>query len=378
MPAVCVIERYHVFPSVFRRLPAVVLAAALFLAAFPGAVSAAADASVTGRFATLETCAIDSDGLNGDDPCLETDLLEFTITVTNTGDASLTHVQLTAPLTAVGASGPARILAAGVGGTQTGATCTSSGGNLSCFTDALPSGSSLDVVLGFDPIDTPDVYLETVEYRGTATVTAKASTKNGPKANFQRSAELQDSATFLLSAEDADRTHSYQAVDDGQETTLTLPERPAGVFAFLRQLAVSRGDANDFCGNPGLTLGTCFGLAVHVEVETAQGAEYVFEQCDLTSENRAATCLAIEITWDPTDPNVNMPLLYQQLPSLITAYDHGNAVEKCSALIDAGPDDATDPDRSCSTDATIIQSGDRAGWITITIYAASNGNWGAG
>ncbi len=366
------------FPSMFRRLAALLASAALLLAAFPGVVSAAADASITGEFAPLDTCEIDSDGLNGFDPCLQSQELLFHLTLANTGDAALTHVQLSAPLTAAGATGPARVVAAGINGAPSGVPCKTTRDLLSCSAPDLPSGSTLDVVLGFDPADTPDVYLETVEYSGTVSVTAKASTKSGSKTNFQRSSEVQDSATFLLSEQDADMTETHRAVDGGQETTVTLPDKPAGIFAFVQQLVVSRGDADDFCGDPALLLDTCFGLAVHIEVETGQGDEYVFAECDLTSDSRATTCLSIEIMWDPQDPTIEMPLLYQQLPSLITAYDHGNAVEKCAALIDLTPDEATDPDRACSTDATTIQSGEYAGWIVMTIYSASNGNWGAG
>ena len=366
------------FPSILRRLAALLASVALLLAAFPGVVSAAADASITGEFAPLGTCEIDSDGVGGFDPCLVSEELLLHLTITNTGDAALTHVQLSAPLTAAGATGPARVVAAGVNGALSGVGCTTRGDVLACSAADLHSGSTLDVVLGFDPTDTPDVYLETVEYAGTVSVSAKASTKSGSKSNFQRSAQVQDSTTFLLSEQDADRTESHVAVDDGQQTTVTLPEKPAGIFAFVKQLVVSRGDADDFCGGTALLLNTCFGLAVHLEVEDAQGEEYVFTECDLTSDNRSTTCLSIEIMWNPQDPTINMPLIYQGLPSLITAYDHGNAVDKCAALIDLTPNEAADPDRSCSTDATIIQSGERAGWIVMTIYAASNGNWGAG
>ena len=365
-------------PSMLRRLAALLASVALLLAAFPAAVSAAADASITGQFAPLGTCEIDSDGVDGFDPCLQSNELPFNLRLANSGDATLTHVQLSAPLTAAGVTGPARVVAAGLNGALSGVPCNATRGVLSCSAADLPSGSTLDVVLGFDPVDTPDVYLETVEYSGTVSVTAKASTKSGSKTNFQRSSQVQDSVTFLLSEQDADRTQTHHAADDAQETTVTLPAKPAGIFAFVDQLVVSRGDPNDFCGDPGLLLGTCFGLAVHIEVETAQGNEYVFEECDLASDSRATTCLSIEIMWDPQDPTIAMPLLYQQLPLLITAYDHGNAVEKCAALIDLTPDEATDPDRACSTDATTIQSGQHAGWIVMTIYAASNGNWGAG
>ena len=366
------------FPSISRRLAALLASVALLLAAFPGVVSAAADASIGGAFAPLGTCEIDSDGLNGFDPCLQSDELLFNLTLTNTGDAALTHIQLSGPLTAAGATGPARVVAAGVNGALSGVSCKTTSNVLSCSVADLASGSTLDVVLGFDPADTPDVYLETVEYTGTVSVTAKASTKSGSKANFQRSSAVQDSATFLLSEQDAHRTETHRAVDGGQETTVTLPDKPAGIFAFVDQLVVSRGDAEDFCGGTGLLLNTCFGLAIHLEVETAQGDEYVFNECDLTSDSRAASCLSIEIMWDPNDPSIAMPLLYQQLPLLITAYDHGNAVEKCAELTDLTPDEAADPDRACSTDATTIQTGDYAGWIVMTIYAASNGNWGAG
>ena len=365
-------------PSMLRRLAALLASVALLLAAFPGIVSAAADASFTGEFAPLGTCEIDSDGLNGFDPCLQSNELLFNLRLANTGDATLTHVQLSAPLAATGATGPARVVAAGLNGAFSGVSCKATKDALSCSAADLPSGSTLGVVLGFDPVDTPGVYLETVEYTGTVSVTAKASTKSGSKTNFQRSSQVNDSATFLLSEQDADRTETHTAVDGGQETTVTLPAKPAGIFAFVDQLVVSRGDPDDFCGNPGALLGTCFGLAVHLEVETSQGDEYVFNECDLTSDSRATTCLQIEIMWNPADPTIQMPLLYQQLPVLITAYDHGNPVEKCAELIDLTPDEAADPDRACSTDATMIQSGEHAGWIVMTIYAASNGNWGAG
>lgn len=364
-----------------RRFAALLASVALLLAAFPGAVSAASDASITGGFAPLGTCKIDSDGLNGFDPCLPSDeLLLLQLKLSNTGDATLTHVKLSAPLTATGATGPARVVAAGMNGALEGVPCDTTEGILSCSAAELPSRSTIDVVLGFDPADTPGVYLETVEYAGTVSVTAKASTRSGSKTNFQRSSEIEDSATFLLSAQDADSTESYRVVDDGQETTLTLPNKPAGIYVFVDQLVVeTRGDPDDFCGDPGLSLGTCFGLAVHVEVEDADGNEYVFRECDLRSESRATTCLSIEIMWDPQDPTIAMPLLYQGLPSLITAYDHGNSVEKC-AVIDLASEDGTagGKDRACSTDATTIQSGDRVGWIVMTIYTASNGNWGAG
>lgn len=371
------------FPSMLRRLAALLASVALLLAAFPGAVSAASDASITGAFAPLPTCQIDSDGnepggIPGPDPCLPSnELLLFDLTLSNTGDATLTHVQLSAPLTATGATGPAQVVAAGVNGALGGVQCSTTTATLSCSVAELAGGSTLDVVLGFDPADTQE-YLETVEYSGAVSVTAKASSRSGSKSNFQRSGVVGDSATFLLSAQDADSTETYRDADGGQETTVTLPEKPSGIFAFVQQLVVSRGDPNDFCGDPALLLNTCFGLAVHIEVENALGEEYEFDDCDLTSDSRATTCLSIEIMWDPSDPNIDMPPPYQELPFLITAYDHGNAVEKCAELVDLSEDDAMDPDRACSTDATKIQSGDYAGWIVMTIYTASNGNWGAG
>ena len=371
------------FPSMLRRLAALLASVALLLAAFPGVVSAAAAASITGAFAPLGTCQIDSDGQNGFDPCLQSDELLFHLTLANTGDAALTHVQLSAPLTTAGATGPARVVAAGVNGALSGVPCKTTTDILLCSVADLPSGSTLDVVLGFDPADTPE-YLETVMYTGVVSVTAKASTKGGSKSNSVNFALSRDfakatpavEATFLLSEQDADRTDSHHAgaFADGQETTVTLPEKPAGIFAFVQQLAVTRGDANDFCGNPALTLQTCFGLAVHIEVEDAGGDEYVFTDCDLTSDSRASTCLQIEIMWNPD--TIEMSPLYPELPVLITAYDHGNAVDKCAAI--ALTQDPTDDNRACSTDATEIQSGDYAGWIVMTIYSASNGNWGAG
>lgn len=255
--------------------------------------------------------------------------------------------------------------------------CSQSGSKLSCGVSELAAGAVVTVRLSFDPTDNPDRYLETVGYDAVIGMTAKAATKAGAKSNFGATCACSDSVTFLLAAQDDDNTTTYGATGENQQAQVTPPPLPdTKLFVFTTLLSRQLGE---FCGVPATLLGTCFGDSVHVEVEDASGVAYVFDGCNLAADLREATCLRIDIAWDPDGSG--MPLLYQLTPSLMTVYHDGEDVPRRDALVSPEPDGDPGSARACSETPEVLGAGDARGphgWIAVRIYSDRNGNWGAG
>lgn len=341
-----------------RRLTVLAIIAALLISAVPAATIAASNARV--HFAvTAEApppCPFEVEG--GADHCLASDEVEFVLDVTNEGPASLTHVEVTAPGLPRGAQA-GRIVDAILYGDSSPVTCDSGAGftGIACQAATMIEGARLTIRVAFVP-DGSGGSIQTITYGGISLV-SKAASRTGSASNLVASCSTTctDSVTFLR-GQDADGT-SYSHASGGQTTTVTLPntEDIESLFINIAHLDGTAG----FCGEPALSLGTCFGLTSVVEVKTADGASYRFPDCDLGT-NPPQSCLTIELTWDL---NV-VPAAYRVAPGLISAYHDGQIVPKCLPSVEPGT-------LACSSDATITD-----GRVTITIWTAINGNWGAG
>ncbi len=346
------------FPS--RRFLVLTVAASLLVAAIP-ASAFAHDPEVAFQVQGIDPppCPEEA-GADDGQGCLIDGEVEFTASLTNLDDDYIKHVLLAAPSRAEGA-GTARLVSADVNGNAGVVRCSvpsATEDEFSCYIYKMYEGDVLNLRVAFTPDDT-GAYEQQVTWGGLTLYKADHAIREDADFVAGCTDTCTDTVSFLR-GQDADGS-SFTVEDGGQTTTVTLPATAEveALFISIEHLTGTDG----FCGEPAESLGTCFGLTSKIDVVTADGTPFVFAGCDL-GVYPPEGCLQIDLTWDVD----LVPNAYELAPGLVSAYHDGSIVAKCLPSVEAGTP-------ACSTDASLIDGGDR---MTIRIWSEDNGNWGAG